>query len=405
MARIIISSGHTQNDPGAIAGDLREVDLTRKIAGLITNKLRNKGIITLSVPPELDLLQRIDWINKTGYSEETDDLCIEIHVNDGGKTGLEGWYKEKGENKSKQLVDKILDSACQNTNLENQGTHSEYDHPLKTLAFLHNTKPTSALIECLYIDNPVDQEFLRDEKKLELLAQGIVNGLLEFLGISDLKDKNVPDNQVPKPQSTAPPVTTPTTPYSPTPTQTAPSAFPAPYPPISGYGTGNVYGKTQPLSVDDKKKVIQDKYQQILGRKVNDQDLNYFTNLGLTEEQMIKRLVESQEHADLVKDSQEYKKIKPEYDQLKIDTEKLKSQKADQEELIKKQNELIDQKNRSIQELQKSIDSVSFPTSSFDQKKTLMANENVNNTENRPEPQQREKVVDKVLRKLNDIFD
>src|SRR5687768_3910001 len=104
MARIIVSAGHTSMDPGMSSGDLREVDLTRKIANATIPYLRSNGLITLSVPPELDLARRIEWINATGYRETLNDIAVEIHINDGGKSGLEGWYKEEGNNKSQQLA-------------------------------------------------------------------------------------------------------------------------------------------------------------------------------------------------------------------------------------------------------------------------------------------------------------
>jgi len=191
MARVIISAGHTQQEPGAVVDNLREVDFTRKIANKVTSHLRKQGIIILSVPPELELPARIDWINKTGYREETEDICIEIHVNDGGKSGIEGWYKDKGENNSYKLTKNIVDEIVNITGLTNQGVKSEYDHELQSLAFLHNTNPTSALIECLYLDNPEDQKFLQDDNKLDKLAQGIVNGIKKFFGI----DNNTLQNQ------------------------------------------------------------------------------------------------------------------------------------------------------------------------------------------------------------------
>jgi len=413
MARVIISAGHTQQEPGAVVDGLREVDFTRKIANKVTSHLRNNGIITLSVPPELELLARIDWINKTGYREDTEDICIEIHINDGGKSGIEGWHKDKGENDSYRLTKHIVNDICVTTGFTNQGVKSEYDHELKTLAFLHNTNPTSALIECLYIDNPEDQKHLKDESKLDLIAQGIVSGIKKFFKIEDNINAMNPTNSLAQPkvgafsQQTYPQSTTNTNlnqPYS--------SPYPSYRPSFTPYSeTSQFQGSQSPTNItrDQRKKMIQDNYQKILGKKVNDQDLNYFLNLGLNEDQMIKRLVESQDHVNLVKHSQKYQKIKPKYEKLKSENKELKSQIKDKEEIIAKQNDLISQKNKSIQQVEQKPQAKTaiFPdqsvnndiyTNKLENNDTLPHQETTYNT-------RKKSLFDKIMEKLNDIFD
>ena len=102
MPRAILSSGHTSADPGSKANGLVEYELSRKISRAVLPYLRQHGIITLSVPADLDLLKRIDWINKTGYDETNNDIAIEIHINEGGKSGIESWYEGEGESNSKK---------------------------------------------------------------------------------------------------------------------------------------------------------------------------------------------------------------------------------------------------------------------------------------------------------------
>lgn len=412
MARVIVSAGHTQQEPGAIIDDLREVDFTRKIANKVTSHLRNNGIITLSVPPELELLERIDWINKTGYREDTEDICIEIHINDGGKSGIEGWYKDKGENNSYKLTKDLVEESCNITGLTNQGIKSEYDHELKTLAFLHNTTPTSALIECLYIDNPEDQKFLKDESKLDLLAQGIVKGIKKFFDIEDNLSTSTPINpktqvkpnlsaQQPYPQTIASnynkPIASPYSSYRPN------SSL---YPGASPLGSSQ-QSPTTNLTRDQRKQMIKDNYRKILGQKVNNQDLNYFINLGLNEDQMIKRLVESQDHVNLVKNSQKYRKIKPKYDKLLVENKELKSHVKDKDNIIAKQNELISQKNKSIQQIEQKPSNNSYiqPLESSDMNAySLEDSTSLPQQETKGQPEKKS-FFDKLLEKLNNIFD
>jgi len=183
MPRVVISSGHTSSNPGTVVGDLREVELARKISKAALPHLRQNGVITLSVPPELDLTQRIDWINKTGYNEQTNDIAVEVHINDGGKSGVEIWYEGEGGNNSQKLAETILAETTAESKLPSQGARSEYDHELGSLAFLHESNPLTCLIECGYIDNESDAKFLRDEKNLESLGRGIAKGILKYLNI------------------------------------------------------------------------------------------------------------------------------------------------------------------------------------------------------------------------------
>jgi ACT domain-containing protein len=164
-----------------------------------------------------------------------------------------------------------------------------------------------------------------------------------------------------------------------------------------GYGTGYGAMGTPPagtMSREDRKKMVQEKYQQVLGRKVSDQDTNYFVNLGLSEDQMIRRIVESQEHADLVSAAQEYQKIKPEYDKLKTDVQRLGVQLKDKESLLSKQNDLIAQKNKSIHNLEHTQPQVVAvePTAESGVPVQQVSKE-------------RQSTVDRVLKRLNDIFD
>lgn len=396
MSRVIVSAGHTQDEPGAVNKDLKEVALTHAIASRIVSKLRSSGIITLSVPPELDILERIDWINARGYKEESGDVCIEIHINDGRKSGIEGWFKDKGENESHKLTSAIVEGACKVTGLTNQGVKSEYDHPLKSLNFLRNINCIGSLLECLYIDSPKDQEFLRDSTKLDLLATGMANGILNFLsgGSTDttvarpITSSSRMKKVVPQPFVPQMPPTSAFSPYSPA--QLYPSDFGGMGAPLGVQSGGR--------SREDRKRLIQDLYKKLLGREVNPQDLSYFLNLGLGEEQMAKRIIDSQEHADIVRNSQEFVKIKPEYDKLKLEGIRLGAELKDKESLITQQNQLISQKNDTILKLQQPLRSKDGRDDIRPSSLPVISSASII-------PPKKEGFVTRILRRLNDMFD
>lgn len=182
MPRALISAGHTLMDPGDIYGDLREADITRKIATMVVPHLKNSGVIAMQVPFDLPILQRIEWINNTGYRESLNDICVEIHINSGGKRGIEGWYKGEGGNPSQKLAKTLVDNVTATTGYRNNGVKSEYDHELGSLSFINRTNTVTTIIECLYIDNEEDIRILRNDDKLEELAAAIAGAITKYFG-------------------------------------------------------------------------------------------------------------------------------------------------------------------------------------------------------------------------------
>lgn len=373
MARVIVSAGHTSNDTGAIYQNLREVDFTRKIAEKVYKELKAKNIETLAVPYELELIQRIDWINATGYNEKLGDICIEIHINDGGKTGIEGWFKGPGENLSQTLTDYIIDSVVKKTGLINQGIKNEFDHPLKSLAFLNRTNPISSLLECLYLDNEHDQLFLKNDQKLDLLAEGICDGIINFINRSqeqkdNLKKSIIPTTTLIKPDAVNVQSQTPSTPV----TNISPVPISIPSPTISTFPTPQAispivssqlgsqpsgYTGIQNISQEreNRRKMIVDTYQMILNRAPNQNDLNYFLNINITQDQLIKRMVESQEHADIVKAGRESNELKAKFESLEQEALKARTDEKDKEQIIENLNNLIAQKNEMIARLEQQV--------------------------------------------------
>jgi len=408
MARIIISAGHTNKDPGTVVSGIREVDLTRKIAKEVVALLRAENFVTLSVPPELDLARRIAWINQTGYSEANKDISIEIHINDGGKKGIEGWH-QADKIDSQNLTNDILNETMKVTGWPSQGNKSEYEHPLGSLAFLHNTNPIASLVECGYLDNPEDLEFFKSEANIKKLAQGIVNGVKKFLGVGTIikqtkqkpQDISIQTPNTPVPQKTVPAVIG-STPANQVPVATTPSPSPSPSTTFSSQ-PGGTFNQTSPgsfggvggmggmssmggmgggissfgggagmsgmpiaggapgaggyMSRDQRRDMIKNNYIKILGREPNQSDLNYFLNIGITEEQLIRKMVDSQEHVDLVKSRQEVIQTKKRFIEQRNEILRLKAKVNDQRGILKNLNALLMQKNNSIHVLQKKINS------------------------------------------------
>ncbi len=393
MPKVLISAGHTTKDPGTIVNGIREVDLNRNIAKEVTKILRTKNIITLAVPPDLDLPKRIEWINRAGYKEINGDVVIEIHINDGKQSGIEGWYKADSD-KSKLLTQKLVDNVSQKLNWPKQGVKSEYEHPFGSLAFLHNTMAISSLIECGYMDNPSDLKILTSQDGIIKIANGIVDGILDFFKNANSSETkkvqtqssnqkavnqvtNNPTVNKPNLQNTANSFQasqnqTPMLNNTPAPTgfNSGVSQFGSssgagfsntPGGGFNSFGTPNntaFSGTSQNnkfMTREERKEMIKRNYVKILGREPTQSDLNYFLNIAITEQDLIKRMLDSQEHADLVKARQEVIKIKEKFAKHKNELLRLRVKVSDQTGIIKNLNALLMQKNRVIFNMQQKL--------------------------------------------------
>lgn len=374
MPRVIVSSGHTSRDPGSKANGLIEYEVARKIAKATLPLLRQHGVITLSVPPDLDLEKRVDWINKAGYEESKNDIAIEVHINEGGKSGIETWYEGKGDSNSKKLSDLLLDSTATETELPKEGSKSEYDHEFGSIAFLHDVDAITSLVECGYIDNENDVKLLKEDSGIEKIAIGIVKGILKYFGIEFREITSTQQPQISPQPSPAQPQQQPS-PAMQNPQQFQPNSFTPPAQnnfantnqpmqnmPPNGSGF-NQFGQNQQsgmgnagfMSRDDRKKMIEDQYVKILGREPNQNDLNYFLNTGISEADLIKKMVESQEHADLVKARQEVIKAKEEAANQKTELSQLRASVEDQKIILQNLHSLLAQKNQNIAQMQQQL--------------------------------------------------
>ena len=407
MPRVIISSGHTSQNPGIIANGLNEYELARKIAKYALKYIRQNGLISLSTPPNLELAQRIEWINKTGYNKNTNDLAIEVHINDGGKRGIEGWYEGEGNSPSLDLTSRIVESLCEETKLPNQGIKSEFQHELGSISFIHEVFPIACVIECGYIDNLEDAAYLKEERNLDSLGKGIAKGVLKYFNL-EFKEFNAvvesaPVNQFQpqdQPIATAPAPAMPQAYDKTLETQTdrydkddfdpdleddddyydidddqviakpapviAPAPQPASYmapqtpyapsPAMPSYQAPAAPSQYTPLpSREERKDMIVRNYSKILGREPNQNDLNYFLNIGIREDELIKKMIESQEHVDLVKSKQELIELKEKFIANQNELQELRTQNEDTKNIVENLHESIDQKNVALSKLQYDI--------------------------------------------------
>lgn len=341
--RLVISAAHTSSAPGSIYQDLREFDLTRKILDKTIPYLTKDQIEHKVVPVDLPLLQRIDWINETGYKEEDGDLFLEIHVNDGGKKGIEGWYRDEDEegNNSKKFAEFFIDEFCKVSKYESQGAKSEYDHDLGSLLILNQTNPIAIAVEFLYIDNPEEYKILKDDAKLDEIAKNISATIKKYIdnppALSAPKKKDDPFGLDDMDNGDS---------------MFGPSVGKDPF----GFDTSSSVPATSGSGVtmdrEERKTMINDMYQKLLGTEPKQSDLNYYLNIGVTKEQLIQRITESKEHEQMVTDAKSLAKIQKQQQTQEGDLIKAQNRVKDLEVMYNTLQELLKHKTNQIKQMQ-----------------------------------------------------
>jgi N-acetylmuramoyl-L-alanine amidase len=185
---ICIDPGHGGYDVGAIGPTgLREKDVNLDIALRLRDKLVDAGfkiILTRQDDIKISVEERVNLANT-----KSADIFISIHNNShfsSDKKGTETFYFNN------ILGGNLLANSINTRIVEQTGT---INRGVKTSNFiqLKNTKMVSALIEGAFISNPDEEAKLNDSSFRDRIAEGIYNGIIEYLNISGaniLNNKN-----------------------------------------------------------------------------------------------------------------------------------------------------------------------------------------------------------------------
>ena len=173
---IVIDPGHGEHDPGAVADDIYEKDITLDIALKTEKLLKDAGYkvrLTRDDDSFLELGERAEFANKRNAK-----VFVSIHCNsseDGSGQGIETYYGE-----SKTDMDLNLAENIQKCLIAQTGAR---DREIKEASYtvLVRTEMPAALVETGFMTNDVERAQLMDEHYQELIALGISEGIMAFL--------------------------------------------------------------------------------------------------------------------------------------------------------------------------------------------------------------------------------
>ena len=355
--RILLSAGHNTLKQGKENRGFTEFRFTKKILELVVGHISKLGVEHKAVPIDMELLNRIDWINKSGYLEEDYDLLVEFHINDGNKTGIETWYfgDDNDSNYSKKFAEFVGKEFSTLTGYKNNGIKNEKDSSVRML-ILRETKVIAITVELFYLDNDEDRKILEDDKKLDEACKNIAIVIDKYIKVLNEDKLKLPKKEPKKTVST--------------------------FDGLGGFGSGmgfdsgmtrkDPFGmggfgdtfssinkpddsstKSSSVSMDReaRKKMINEAYEKYLDTEPKQMDLNTYLNTAISEDDLLKKIIKSKEHEQMVSDFKEYKNKKSDIKKMEIDLVSLNSQVEDFKKMIVNFQRLLEHKNRHIKHM------------------------------------------------------
>ena len=183
--RFCISVGHGRSagggyDSGAVVGGFHEFLIARKIGFYIAKALKNYGCDTVLINYDADmyLTDRIAYVNRQNF-----DLAAEIHLNAGGGTGSEVYYKHADEG-GKKLAAKISAGNAKTFSLRDRGAKTKLNSAGGDyFGFVRSVRCRSLLIETVFIDSSSDRKNVETETGQKKCGESIAASIAEFYGL------------------------------------------------------------------------------------------------------------------------------------------------------------------------------------------------------------------------------
>ena len=212
---ILLDPGHGGRDPGAKANGVVESKLVMKLSNMVETRLKKKGF-NVTYTRDKDVFIPLEKRTETANRRKV-DLFVSIHVNantDTSVSGLEVYYLDQARTKSAERVaarengvkvkaisdlQVIISDLGFNTKMKESrelsgdvlnsmtrhvksGGFTARSNGVRSAPFyvLMGAKMPSILIELGYLSNKGDAEYLKNDKYLERLADGIVEGIVAY---------------------------------------------------------------------------------------------------------------------------------------------------------------------------------------------------------------------------------
>jgi len=174
--KVFLNPGHAPNgipDPGACGNGLRECDIAKAVADLVSGYLTAAGIEVVGNMQDDSLYEVANTSNNLNA-----DVFVSIHCNafNGAAHGTETWHyftSKEGKKLAKCIQDQLIDSLG-TTDRGIKGAEPGRNG----LYVLTHTDAVASLVEIAFIDNPDDADILKNRQ--DDIARAIARGITDY---------------------------------------------------------------------------------------------------------------------------------------------------------------------------------------------------------------------------------
>lgn len=169
---VVLDAGHGGVQPGCVAGEVLEKDITLAVTMRLKDQLEEKG---LSVFLTRDSDEDVELSDRAAIANQSDaQYFVSIHCNwfeeDTSVSGLDCYYYQDEEGMG--LAQSILDSVSSRSIIAREIKEENFE-------VLWETTMPAVLIELGFMTNPEELEALLSEEYQETLASAIAEGILK----------------------------------------------------------------------------------------------------------------------------------------------------------------------------------------------------------------------------------
>jgi len=173
-----------KRSPNWDRGVLFEGSFNRWVVNRLIEKLDRAGLTYYHASPELtdvSLNERVKRANEI-HQKDKKVYFISIHANAGGGVGIEG-FTSPGQTRSDEICEKFLVNLKKDfegvQKLRSDLSDGDHDKEEK-FQVLTKTNCSAILLECGFMDNPIDYEKLWSEDYLEKLVDSLFETIVEL---------------------------------------------------------------------------------------------------------------------------------------------------------------------------------------------------------------------------------
>ncbi|HRQ90149.1 MAG TPA: N-acetylmuramoyl-L-alanine amidase [Bacteroidia bacterium] len=174
FSKVVIDPGHGGKDPGSVAFDLVEKDLTLDVAKRMEKLLIGKGI-SVELTRREDVF--VELADRAAFTEDSPKtIFVSIHFNahtDRSISGTETLYWP-GSESGQKLASYVQSELGRRLVTRNRGLRPE------RLKVLELSPVTGILVECGFISNRWESQRCGSEWFRQIVAEEIVQGLLRY---------------------------------------------------------------------------------------------------------------------------------------------------------------------------------------------------------------------------------